>query len=406
VTEVVNRTSEPDELIGRLVAAQENPYPLHNRLRELAPVHPVRFLDAWLLTRRSDATTALRDPRFGHLYIQQQERLWGREIVERSRLLQTRARWMAFSNPPEHTKTRGLVDKVFTPRAVEVRAPRIQQFVAERLAEILERGEMDVVVDFTHPITTDTIGDLLGVPTADRRRFKQWGPVFDALPGTDRFETAESIFVDYLDYFTALVVEKRRSPGDDLVSDLMAVEVEGEPLQDRELATLAVSLFGAGFDTTRHLIANAVYALLTYPSELAVLRRDPSLMRNAIDEFLRFDPPVQFASRTALEDVDLAGRQFARGDWLMVDIAAANRDPDVHAEPDRLDVRRSRPQPLSFGGGIHHCVGAALGRLEASIVLNSLLAHCADLTLAGPPRWQTTFVFHGLEHLPVAFNAA
>jgi len=392
------------EAIGRIILGSDDPYPDYALLRERAP--RLRLPDGTrVLTRRADVVAVLRDSRFGHLYADRQRQLWGDEQVNASRLLQSRLRWFLFMDPPDHGRLRGLVQKVFTPKAFEDRAPTIQGFVDEHLDRALASDTFDLVSDFAHPLTVDTIGDLLGVPRADRTRFSDWGLVFEALPGSDAFEQAERLIIDYEDYFTALLAEKRRSPGDDLLSALLVAEEQGDRLSADEALATAFSLFGAGFDTTRHLIGNAVHALLRHPDQLTLLRDQPGLMRNAVEEFLRFDGSVQFTTRTALQDVDLDGERFTRGDAFYLCLGAANRDPEAHERPDELDIRRARPQPLTFGGGIHHCLGAAMGRLETRLGLTALLDRAASLGLAGAPRWRQGAVFRGLESLPLSAGA-
>lgn len=388
------------EAIGRIIVGSDDPYPDYALLRERAP--RLRLPDGTcVLTRRADVVAVLRDSRFGHLYPERQRQLWGDEQVSSSRLLQSRLRWFLFMDPPDHGRLRGLVQKVFTPRAFQERAPVIRRFVDEHLDRALASATFDLVGDFAHPLTVDTIGDLLGVPCADRTRFSDWGLVFEALPGTDAFEQAERLIIDYEEYFTALLADKRRNPGDDLLSALLAAEQYGDRLGADEALATAFSLFGAGFDTTRHLIGNAVYALLVHPEQLALLRTEPGLMRNAVEEVLRFDGSVQFTTRTALQD----GERFARGDAFYLCLGAANRDPDAHERPDEFDIRRARPQPLTFGGGIHHCLGAAMGRLETRLALSALLDRAASLQLAGAPRWRQGAVFRGLERLPLTARA-
>lgn len=389
------------DAIGRIIVGSPDPYPDYAMLRDRAP--RLRLPDGTVvLTRRADVVAVLRDERFGHRYAERQRELWGEEQLRSSRLLQSRLRWFLFMDPPDHGRLRGLVQKVFTPKAFEERAPAIQGFVEEHLDRALARGTFDLVAELAHPLTVDTIGDLLGVPREDRTRFADWGLVFEALPGSDVFDRAERLIVDYEEYFAALLAEKRRHPGDDLLSVLLAAEEAGDRLSSDEALATAFSLFGAGFDTTRHLIGNSVHALLSHPDQLDALRAEPGLMRNAVEEFLRYDGSVQFTTRTALEDVDLDGERVAAGTAFYLCLGAANRDPEAHERPDVLDVRRARPQPLTFGGGIHHCLGAAMGRLETRLALTAMFERAAELELAGRPSWRQGAVFRGLERLPVA----
>ena len=390
-----------EELIGEIVIGAADPYPLYSELRERSPM--LRLPDGTVvLTRRDDVVAALRDGRFGHLYGERQRALWGEQAVEKSRLLSSRLRWFLFMDPPDHGRLRGLVQRVFTPKAFEARAPRIARFVAEHLDRVLESETFDLAADFAHPLTVDTIGDLLGVPEADRSRFSDWGLVFEALPGSEVFDRAEELIVGYEDYFDDLLAQRRLKPGDDLLSELLAAEDGGERLTSDEALATAFSLFGAGFDTTRHLIGNSVLALLRNPDQHMRLREEPELIANAVEEFLRYDGPVQFTQRAALEDLELAGDTFERGTGFYLCLGAANRDPNAHQRPDELDVARNRPAPVTFGGGIHHCLGAAMGRIEGREAIGQLLARAPELSLAAEPTWRQGAVFRGLERLPVS----
>jgi cytochrome P450 len=390
-----------DEVIGAIVAGAEDPYPLYAELRERGP--RFRLPDGTVvLTKRADVVAALRDPRFGHLYAERQRALWGEEAVRESRLLSSRVRWFLFMDPPDHGRLRGLVQKVFTPKAFEAREPTIAAFVDEHLDAALARESFDVVGDLAHPLTVDTVGDLLGVPRSDRSRFTDWGLVFEALPGSDAFERAEDLIADYEDYFGDLLARKRERPEDDLLSELLAAEDGDGRLSGEEALATAFSLFGAGFDTTRHLIGNSVLALLRHPDQLGRLRAEPELLRNAVEELLRYDGPVQFTQRAALEDLELGEEGFERGTGFYLCLGSANRDPDAYERADELDVGRERPAPITFGGGIHHCLGAAMGRLEGRLALGGLLARAPSLRLEAAPRWRRGAVFRGLESLPVA----
>ncbi|MTD47528.1 cytochrome P450 [Conexibacter sp. W3-3-2] len=387
--------------IGRIIAGSPDPYGDYSVLRAKDP--RLRLPDGTcVMTRREDVVSVLRDPRFGHLYHERQRALWGAGELERSRLLQSRLRWFLFMDPPDHGRLRGLVQQVFTKRAFFERAGRIQVLVDEHLDRALGLGDFDVVADFARPLTVDTIGDLLGVPQKDRTRFTDWGIMFEALPGAEAFDHAERLIVEYEDYFSELLQRKRAVPGEDLLSQLIAAECEGDRLDEDELLATAFSLFGAGFDTTRNLIGNATKALLEHPEQVALLREDPSRVRYAVEEALRFDAPVQFTTRAALEDVEVGGETFRRGEAFYLCLGAANRDPAAYADPDVFDILRERPQPATFGGGIHHCVGAAMGRLETQLALASLFERAPRLRVSDEPQWSSGAVFRGLRTLPVA----
>jgi len=388
------------ELVGAFMSGTDDPYPYYAELRRKQPRLQIPG-GPCVLFRREDVAAVLRDSRTGLLFAERQRAMWGDETFETSRLLQSKQKWMFFKDPPDHARLRGLVKNIFSPQAVAAMAPRIQQMVDEHLDRALANGAFDVVQDFSHKLTVDTMGALFGVPVEGRGRFSNWAILFDAMPGMDSYSDAEALIADYEDYFAHLVEIKRREPEDDIISHLLAAEVNGERLSFDEVVVLSFSIFGAGFDTTQHQIGNAVNALLDAPEQLEALRREPTLVHRAIDEFLRFDGSVMFTERAALEPLELHGRQYDRGATFYLGLGAANRDPEAYERPDELDVRRSQSQPLTMGGGIHFCVGAALGRLETELALSSLIARAPSIQRAGPPVWKHSVVVRGLDSLPV-----
>jgi cytochrome P450 len=389
------------ELVGAFMTGTDDPYPYYAQLRVREPRLQIPG-GPCVLFRREDVAAVLRDSRMGLMFVERQRQMWGDETFEASRLLQSKKNWMFFKDPPDHARLRTLVKDIFSPSAVAKMAPTIRALVDGHLDRVLAMGTFDVVGDFSHRLTVDTMGVLFGVPPEGRARFSDWAVLFDAMPGMDTFAAAEALVADYEDYFAQLVEDKRRTPGDDIISHLLAAEVAGDQLTVEEVVVLSFSVFGAGFDTTQHMIGNAVHALLEAPDQLEILRNDPGLMRHAVDEFLRFDGSVMFTERAALEPFELAGQTYERGSSFYLGLGAANRDPEAFDRPDELDVRREHPQPLTLGGGIHFCVGAALGRLETEIALTRLLERAPDLAAAGTPVWKTSVVIRGLDALPVS----
>lgn len=392
------------ELMGTLLSGQDDPYPYFAKLREEAPRYQVPG-GPCVLTRRADVVSVLRDQRMGLMYADRQRQLWG-EAFERSRLLQSKQNWMFFKDPPEHTRLRNLLRKVFSPEAVAAMKPTIERLADEHLDRCLEKGTFDLVGDFSHEVTVDTMGELWGVPPEGRRHFTDWAILFDAMPGLDTYEPGEELIARYEDYFTELVHYKQDHRGDDVITGLLEVEEDGDSLNIDEVIVLSFSVFGAGFDTTQHAIGNAVNALMHAPDQMKILRDEPETMRNAIDEFLRYDGSVMFTERAALEPFELDGQEFEAGSSFYFGLGAANRDPEAHDRPDELDIRRERPQPMTLGGGIHFCIGAALGRLEMQIALSKLLERTKSIEPAGEPSWKKSVVIRGLDQLPVTVTAA
>lgn len=387
------------EIVGRIMGGLDDPYPEYRLLREHAP-HLTLPDGMRLFSRHQDVVGVLRDPRFGHLFQERQTLLWGEERIRSSRLLRSRLRWFLFMDPPQHNRFRSLLQYAFTPAAIAKRTAIIQELAIEHIDKTVKQTEFDIVSNVALPITIDTIGEFLGIPRADRHRFNEWGVVFEAMPGSRAFDEAERLVANYEDYFTWLIGEKRRNRDDDLISQLVHFGEDGHIDPDDLLAT-AFSIFGAGFDTTRHLISNAMLALVQHPDQLTLLQTTPDLMPLAIEESLRYDGSVQFTIRTALEDLEFNGASFRKGDTALLCLGSANRDLDAFEMADTFDVRRPRSQHAAFGGGIHICLGIALARLEARVALSQLLNSSAQFELIETPRWRSGWVFRGLDSLRV-----
>ena len=380
----------------------QDPYPVYAALRERDPVHRSALMNAWLFTRHVDVDTILRDhrrfsndPRKGALSRRQQANLPPDDEFT-----------MLFLDPPDHKRLRALVNKAFTPKAVNALEPHIRSLLGALLDEIDDPAGFDLMRAVAQPLPVIVIAEMLGVPPEDRAQFKTWSdqrartlePVID-----DRERAASNAAAKALDaYFRPIIEERRAAPKDDIVSALAQAEEEGDRLNEREMLNMLRLLLIAGNETTTNLIGNGVLALLRHPDQLQRLREDPSLIPSAVDELLRFDSPVQTDFRRALEDCEVNGFPLKQRDNLVVLLGAANRDPDVFEDPDRLDVGRGDRSHLSFGRGIHHCIGAPLARLEGRIVLETLLERYSQIGLRGEqPQFRNSIVLRGLETLPV-----
>jgi pimeloyl-[acyl-carrier protein] synthase len=388
---------------------KENPYPAYTRLREKDPVHRSGVVQGLVLTRHADALGLLRNPNFG---VDRQNAVGTQAIppeMAESPFFEVFQRSVLGLDPPDHTRLRSLATKAFTPRAVERMRPRISAIVDELLASALARGHIDIIADLAYPLPVIVIAEMLGVPASDRGRFKAWsddlGEGLEPLLSQEQLRRANAAASALLEYFRAIIAERRGAPREDLLSALIAAEEAGDRMTEQELLSMCVLLLGAGNETTTNLIGNGILALLRNPDQLAKLRADPSLLDGAIEELLRYDSPVQMTSRIALRDTAIDGVPVKEGTMVVALLGAANRDPAVFAEPDRLDITRAPGRHLSFGQGIHYCLGAPLARVEGAIASEALLAHSANLRLAGTPRWRDTLVLRGLRTLPVAFTA-
>lgn len=391
-----------------------DPYSVYRQLRAEDPVHWSDSMGSWVLTRYDDVIATMHDPRrfsnagrhaltFKGLPDELQERI--------KPLYDHYSVGLIHSDPPAHTRQRALVNKVFTPRAMEGLRQRIQSIVDDLLDPLQEDGRMDVMRAFAYPLPVAIISGILGIPAADQDQFMFWNDGVKALHAARgrttpaNVERALPYFLHLRDYLHRLIALRRRHPKDDLISALVAVEEQGERLSEAELVTTYQTLITAGFETTMNLIGNGLLSLLRHPEQLLRLREDPTLIANAVEEFLRYETPFQRDWRVAAEDVELGGKQIRKGELVAQMLGAANRDPAAFAVPDRFDIARQFNRHVAFGYGIHFCVGAPLARLEASIAFNTILRRFPRLRLENTDiEWREEIVFRGLESLDVAFD--
>lgn len=387
-----------------------DPHPFYRQLRTLDPVHWSPFLGFWVLTKYADCVTVLRDakrfsanPRDITNYAMLME-----NIGEDRPLVKMQRNWMLLLNPPDHTRLRTLVTKAFTPRVVENMRPRIQELVDELLNHVQAAGRMDAIADLAYPLPVIVVAGMLGVPVEDRDKFKVWtrdlARTLDPIVSPEVLDAGDVATLAFIDYFKTLVDKRRKDPQDDVLSALIAAEEQGDRLSEDELLATAVLLLGAGHETTMNLIGNGLLALFRNPEQLAQLKDDPTLIQSAVEEFLRYDGPVQMTARTALEPIEIGGKIIEKGQQAIIVLAAANRDPEHFADPDRLDITRRDNPHIAFSHGIHYCVGAPLARTEAQIVFNSLLRRMPNLRLQTEElEWRETVTLRGLKALPVTF---
>jgi cytochrome P450 len=374
-----------------------DPYPLYADLRAEGPVVPSPH--GWLATTYDAVNAVLRDSRFGHAEAAPPPHETREQAVNRRLFIK--------QNPPEHTYLRGLVGKAFTPRTIAALRPAVEGMVDDLLTALPAHGSADLIAQFCAPLPVAVISEMLGIPTADRADFRRWSedmvlPEGDVPPEAHRrWEEGCRQFADYL---TALAAERRARPGDDLVSRLVEVADQDPRFTDIDLLATCQLLLFAGHETTVNLLANGVLALLRHPSELDRLRADPSLVGSAVEELLRYDGPVHLTARHALEPLELCGQDIFEGDFLVLLLGSANRDPARFEEPDRLDLGRERNAHLGFGVGVHFCLGAPLARMEAQVALPALLDRLPGLSLTDAPRtWRHSLMLRGLNALEVSW---
>ncbi len=390
-----------------------NPYPAYHALRETTPVWRSPF-GRTFLTRYEDSSVLLRDRRLGKDYSDPEAliRRFGPTAMDEPAVVEL-SHMMLMKDPPDHTRLRGLVSKVFTARKMEDMRAGIQAITDRLLDKVAKQGEMDAIRDLAFPLPMLVICELLGIPEEDRARFvnatASGAVLLNPVPPTRaELDRANEGTLASGAYFESLFALRRKEPRDDLLSLLVQAEEAGERLTPQELRANVSLLFAAGHETTVNLIGNGLWSLHTHPSQWAALRDDPSLIPNAIEEILRYECPVQAVARTVAEPIAFGDTEFQQGELVVALIGAANRDPSVFPDPDRLDVTRERLRPLSFGGGIHFCIGAQLARIEAEAVFSTLLRRMPDLTLPqrDTPQWRESFTLRGLTTLPATWTAA
>jgi cytochrome P450 len=362
----------------------------------------------WLLTGYAEVEAALADPRLA----KDPRNAHSPDELARAPALPEETRYMRsnllYRDPPDHTRLRRLVSKAFTPRTVERLRPRVQAIADALLDAAAGRGGMDVIGEYAFPLPITVIAEMLGIPAADRERFRDWSDVLlTAIAPQPMGPAVVEAARGLRQYLEARFEERRRAPSGDLISGLLQAEEAGDRLGTEELQGMVYLLLVAGYETTVNLIGSGVLALLQHPGQLARLRGDPALLPSAVEELLRFCAPVMMSTlRYAAEDVALGGAVIPKGGMVFVVIGAANRDPARFASPDDLDITRAVNKHLAFGHGVHYCLGAPLARMEGEIALGTLLRRMPDLRLGVAPealRWRPNLILRGLVNLPVVF---
>jgi cytochrome P450 len=385
-----------------------DPHPLYHRMRATAPVYcgrePETGRRSWFLTRYPDVQQALRDPRLARDLDRLPEELAAPHRQSRNDALAALGldRHVLNLDPPDHTRLRRLIAPALGAGAIAALAPRIRQVTAELLDDLAAQGgKVDLIDALALPLPVVIVAELLGIPIDDRVQFRTWVEEMTNESGRPSRQAAIE-FVGYLDEWIA---RRRATPDDDLISHLIQANEQADRLTHKELLSTAFLLLAAGHETSVKLIGNGALALLRHPAELARLRARPDLIHSAVDEILRFDGPVESPMlRFTLTDVEFGGVEVPRGEAVAPIVMAANRDPEVFPQPDVFDIARDPNRHLTFGHGVHFCLGAPLARLEGRIALDALVRRFPDLALAVPPtelEWTRGFSVHGVRRLPV-----
>lgn len=378
-----------------------NPYPHYKAFIGKPPQRMEMFFPIALVGSYADAITILRD----HEHFSSDVRPADRKEVfgEADRLL--------FADPPTHTRLRKLISRAFTPKRINDLAPKIREFTTHLLDHAANKGELELMRDLAVPLPVMVIAEMLGVPAADYERFKDWSDRIvesdNTIPGMPLPPSVANAFQALKEFFVEEIAQRRRSPGPDLVSALVAARDEADALTEDELIAFVILLLLAGNETTTNLIGNGTLALMRNPEQMAMLRQDRALLPGAIEEMLRYDPPAQSTIRTPKVDTVVNGVELKTQSAIFVVVAAANRDPAQFADPDRFDITREPNEHLSFGHGIHFCIGAALARLEAVTAFGALIDRFPKMRLEHPDApvvYKGSYFLRGLSALPLAIN--
>jgi cytochrome P450 len=385
-------------------ALRDDPYPVYARHRAAAPLSRGPA-GSWIATRHSDVAALLRDRRFGSQFPPDYYRLSAGNGAASAFF----ERIILYRDPPGHTRLRRLLGQAFGMESVRALEPRISGLVDELLEPALDSGQLDAAADLAFPLPVMVVSELMGIPHADQKAIRPRALALSrgfaaVVPDAARAEANEA--VDWLrDYLGVLLEERRRLPGNDLLSSMLAAEEGDDRLTHDEIVDNAVFSFFAGFETTTNLIGTGCAALMQYPGQLARLREDASLIPLAVEEFLRYDAPIQGVARIAHVPVEIGERTIRKGRVLILLLGSANRDERAFARPDQLDVGRNPNPHVSFGAGIHGCMGQALARVEAKIVFLRLLERFGELVPAGAQIRQENTSFRGYASVPIATKA-
>lgn len=384
-----------------------NPFPAYKDIREKDPVY--RFLmpnghPAWIITKYKDAVKILNDSRFVTNYPGNPEASEAKvpphqEIISRNLLS---------VNPSDHRRLRRLVQKAFTPRMVEQLRGRIEEITNQLLDNVQDKGEMNLIDDFAFPLPIIVICEMLGVPIEDQDKFRRWSDVIMQGVNNPNFsQQSEKVMIEFVDYLKELIANRRKDLQQDLISDLISVEDDGDVLTEHELYALVFVLIIAGHETTVNLIGNGVLALLEHPEQLDKLKNNPELIHSALEEILRYNGPAEVSNiRFATEDVEFGGKHIKKGELLFIALSSANRDSEQFINPDTLDITRDANNHIAFGKGVHYCLGAPLARLEGEIAINTLLRRMPALRLKTEQsllEWRSGMIIRGVKEVPLLF---
>ncbi|MGR6971772.1 cytochrome P450 [Streptomyces cynarae] len=385
-----------------------DPYPAYAELRARGRVHWFEPTGQWLVPHHADVSALLRDRRLGRTY---QHRFTHEEFgrtappPEHEPFHTLNDHGMLDLEPPDHTRIRRLVSKAFTPRTVERLKPYVRDLAGELVARLVEAGGGDLLADVAEPLPVAVIAEMLGIPEADRGRLRPWSAdicgMYELGPSEETARRAVRASVEFSEYLRELIADRRKEPGEDLISGLIAAHDEGDRLTEQEMISTCVLLLNAGHEATVNATVNGWWALFRHPDQLAALRADHSLVPSAVEELMRYDTPLQLFERWVLDEIEIDGTVIPRGAEIAMLFGSANHDPAVFDAPERLDLARKDNPHISFSAGIHYCIGAPLARIELAASMTALLEKAPTLRLAAEPERKPNFVIRGLEGLRV-----
>jgi hypothetical protein len=389
----------------------QDPYPTYARMHEEGPLH---FLDVggkwavWSIFSHAECSSIAKDPRLSAKRAQQQILLLPIDRqAEFSELARMLGLWLIFMDPPEHTRLRKLLNKGFSPAAIEGLRPQVEGIVNHMLDRLRPGSEVDIMREFANPMPVSIILEMLGIPQDLHDKFVDWSRAIALFRGSpdrnvEQAFAAQNALIQLTEFFRKTVAERRHNKGNDLISLLIDIEEDGEVLTEEELYAQCIALLFAGHETTRNLIGNGLYTLLKHPEETSELREKPEIIRSAVEELLRFESPVQFTARVLKEDIEICGQRIPKRWSILCMLGAANRDPKQFKDPNQLNLKRLNNQHLAFSAGPHFCIGSQLARLEGQIAIQNLVQRYPKMKLSGPkPEWASTFGFRGLKSLQV-----
>jgi cytochrome P450 len=388
----------------------QNPYPFYKELRDKSPIVYSEVLDTFFVSRYNTCNMILKEKQFGHTPNDMEEPspIFDRYMKEYGdKHPKMKRRSILSLNPPDHTRIRNLASKSFTPRAIEQLKPFIEN-LSENLLRPNATHEIDLITQFAAPLPAYVIAKLMGVPEHDMPRFKilsdEFAKLFNPLSSDDDIYDGFVAKGELGKYFSGLIDIKKKDPSEDLLSKMVTDMESGYNITVEELLTLCTLLLVAGHETTTNLIGNGFYALMKNRDQMNMLIDDRSLIKNAIEEMLRYDPPVQMVSRVSMtDDVSIEGVEVPKNKFIAVIVASANRDEEIFNEPDKFDITRSEIRHLSFSEGIHFCLGAPLARVEGAIAFDKILDHLKGGKIIEEPKYRGNYNMRGLEHLRISF---